>query len=93
MWDFSWSSEQFYGNARKTSVKKWSTREVCDYITVEFKERLENAQFKEKNSENFKAKKNETKLVVEGKPLQIKYSNLKHQWQKITDKKKNAALD
>ena len=48
---------------------------------------------RKKNSENFKAKKNETKLVVEGKPLQIKYSNLKHQWQKITDKKKNAALD
>ena len=40
-----------------------------------------------KNSKNFKAKKKDTKLVVEMKPLQIKCNNLKHQWRKITDKK------
>ena len=42
------------------------------------------------NSKNFEVKKKETKLVVEVKPLQIKYNNLKQQWRKITDKKKPA---
>ena len=59
----------------KLALKKSSTREVFDFIVVEFKGRLENAEFKEKNSENFKARKKETKLMVEVKPLQIKYNN------------------
>ena len=59
----------------KRELKKSSTREVFDSIVVEFKVRLENAEFKEKNSKNFKARKKETKLVVEVKPLQIKYNN------------------
>ena len=63
---------------------------MFDSIIVEFKESLEKAQFKEKDSKNFKAKKKETKFVVEVKPLQIKYNNLKQQWRKITDKKKPA---
>ena len=72
-------------------LKKSSTREVFDSIIVEFKEGLENAQFKEKDSKNFKATKKGTELVVEVKPLQIKYNNLKQQWCKITDKKKTGS--
>ena len=77
----------FMETLKKGRSKK---REVFDSIVVEFKEGLEKAQFKEKDSKNFKAKKKETKLVVEVKPLQIKYNNLKQQWRKITDKKKPA---
>ena len=62
---------------------------MFESIIVEFKEHLENAQFKEKSSKNFKAKKKKkNKLVVEVKPLKIKCNNLRQQWRKITDKKK-----
>ena len=59
------------------ALQKLYTREVFDSIIVEFQECLENAWIKVKNSKNFKAKKKETKLVVEVKPLQIKNNNLK----------------
>ena len=58
-WDFSLSSEQFYGNAKKRGVQK---NEVFDSIVVEFKEGLEKAQFKEKDSKNFKAKKERNQI-------------------------------
>ena len=45
--------------------KKAFSSEVFDSIIVEFKKRLVNAQFREKKSKNFKAKKKETKQVVE----------------------------
>ena len=51
---------------------------------------MENVQFKEK--ENLIAKKNEIELVLEAKPFQIKYNNLKQQWRKITDKKTSSRL-
>ena len=45
--------------------KKAFSSEVFDSIIVEFKKRLVNAQFREKKSKNSKAKKKETKQVVE----------------------------
>ena len=45
-----------------------------------------------KKSKNFKAKKKDTKLVFEMKPLQIKCNNLKHQWRKVTDKKTSGSV-
>ena len=85
LWNSSWSIEQFCGNFREKGFKKASKIEVFDLIIVKFKEGLENVQFKEK--ENLIAKKNEIELVLEAKPFQIKYNNLKQQWRKITDKK------
>ena len=70
----------------KRALKKLSTVEAFDSIIAEFKEELETAHIKEKNSKNFEAKKKETKLVLEVKPLQIKYNNLKQQWWNITNK-------
>ena len=63
----------------KRALKKLSTVEAFDSIIAEFKEGLETAHIKEKNSKSFEAKKKETKLVLEVKPLQIKYNNLKQQ--------------
>ena len=85
LWNSSWCIEQFYGNFREEALKKASKIEVFDSIILKFKEGLENVQVKEK--ENLKAKKNEIELVLEPKPFQIKYNNLKQQWRKITDKK------
>ena len=85
LWNSSWSIEQFCGNFREKGFKKASKIEVFDLIIVKFKEGLENVQFKEK--EKLKAKKNEIELVLQAKPFQIKYNNLKQQWRKITDKK------
>ena len=44
------------------------TYEVFDFIIAEFREGLENAQIKKKNSKNFESKRKETKLVIEVKP-------------------------
>ena len=85
LWNSSWSTEQFYGNFREKGFKNASKIEVFYLIIVKFKEGSENVQFKEK--ENLKGKKNEIKLVLEAKPFQIEYNNLKQQWRKITDKK------
>ena len=90
LWNSSWSIEQFYGNFRERGFKKASKIEAFDLIVVKFKEGLENVQFKER--ENLKAKKNEIELVLEAKPFQIKYDNLKQQWRKITDKKTSSRL-
>ena len=49
--------------------------EVIGLIIV--KVGLENVQFKEKK--NLKAKKNEIEVVLEAKPFEIKYNNLKRQ--------------
>ena len=70
---------------------KNSTSDIFDCIITEFKEGLKNDQFKENNSKNFKAKKRETNLMVEVKPEQIKYNNLKNQWRKSTDMKKTGS--
>ena len=86
LWYSSSSIEQFYGNFREKGFKLASKIEVLDLIIAKFEEGLENVQFKEK--ENLKAKKNEIELVLEAKPFQIKYNNLKQQWRKINDKKK-----
>ena len=85
LWNSSLSIEQFYGNFREKGFKKVSKIGEFDFIIVKFKEGLENVQFKEK--EKLKAKKNEIELVLQAKPFQIKYNNLKQQWRKITDKK------
>ena len=86
LWNSSWCIEQFYGNFREEGLKKASKIEVFDSIILKFKEGFENVQVKEK--ENLKTKKNEIELVLEAKPFQIKYNNLKQQWRKINDKKK-----
>ena len=54
LWDSSWSSEKFYGKFRKRGAKKAFSSELFDYIIAVFKE----------SSENFKAKKKETKFTV-----------------------------
>ena len=89
LWYSSSSIEQFYGNFREKGFKLASKIEVLDLIIAKFEEGLENVQFKEK--ENLKAKKNEIELVLEAKPFQIKYNNLKQQWRKINDKKKTSS--
>ena len=70
LWNSRWFIKQLYGNFRQKGFKNASKIEVFELIIVEFKEGLENVQFKEK--ENLKAKKNEVKLVLEAK---IKYNN------------------
>ena len=47
-------------------AKKAFSSEVFYSIIVEFKEGLENTQFKEKKLKSFKAEKKKNKLVVEG---------------------------
>ena len=75
LWDFSWSSEKCYGNFRERDAKKAFSSEVFDSIIAEFKE---NVQFKEKKFKNSKAKKKETKLLVEVEAFQKLKSNEKY---------------
>ena len=53
---------KFMEKLGRRALKKSSAREVFDSIIVEFKGELKNAQFKEKNSNKFKAKKERNQI-------------------------------
>ena len=57
LWYSSWSDEQFYGKFKQRGAKKAFSSELFNSIIAEFKEGLENVQFKEKKTLMQKRKK------------------------------------
>ena len=81
----------FMVTLEKKALKKSSTKEVFEEIAKEFEEELQKEVFKNRNAKYLKGKKKEADLKIDIKKLQYKYNNIKQQWRKISDKKKNGS--
>ena len=81
----------FVSTLEKRALKKASTKEVFEDILAEFKANLETEEFNETNMCNFSVRKPFTPLIIDIKKLQAKYNNLKSEWRKAIDRKKNGS--
>ena len=76
----------FMVTLEQKALKKSSTKEVFESILEELNKALDEEPFK-----TSKIRKEKGKLSIDVKKLQIKYNNIKQQWRKIKDKKKNGS--
>ena len=79
----------FMRTLEKKALKKASTAEVFESIRKVYINALANPSFQKRNAKNFNGRKKNNTLSVDVKRLQVKYNNLKQNWRKITEAKRN----